>query len=552
MSYGKYGMKINVPANQQLPWSTNDPWYNLGGLIGMAWGDNYNRRGEARTIDEMQRVYNNMQNQPNSVSNQPLPQNLSATDSVMSPNLQVPDNIAKQYDMTRAIGTAKVAPDNRAPSTANTTTSSGTTVQQPQRDVAAEKLDAVADKYINAGTDNPDGDKRIIGTMTDAVRNGLATYDLSKLPMTDMNQMRALLVAEARKHGRTDYQIQRALEAVMPDLQSKVNEAKDNKWGQLRSILDQQIQSGQLDNAMVTYAEMGKLLPEKTAALKNKVDRMWEPFNARRKIDLLKDMYKLYDPSLSDQEATNLALYKNIRNPKQQEEYQRALAQYRPSARGGGGVGGGTSKRTITGTSKTGSKPDYWAYGGDGYKLAVKEYDDLSKIPPEERTPKQRAALEYYEKYLEGARRAIPDVDAINQAERQNIRARLAQGESVMNILASYPAGPQRELAHKMILDYAGTSADDSDLIMPYNGDTRTNGYPSGTLNYNGSYGGEDFELNQNATEPPADYSAPSINTDVDVDGAKILSRDALGNPTLTYKPNNGPLSLDYRKVFGF
>lgn len=305
MSNGKYSMKINAPANQQLPWSTNDPWYNLGGLIGAAWGDNYNRRGEAKAIDEMQRVYNNMQNQPNSVSNQPLPQNLSVSDNIMGQNLQVPDNIAKQYDMARAIGTANVVSDNKTPSTASTTTSSGATAQAPQRDVAAEKLDAVANKYINAGTDNPDGDKRIIGTMTDAVRNGLATYDLSKLPMTDMNQMRALLVAEARKHGRTDYQIQRALEAVMPDLQSKVNEAKNNKWGQLRSILDQQIQSGQLDNAMVTYAEMGKLLPEKTAALKNKVDRMWEPFNIDRKFDLQKDYYKRKF-GLSDREAQNM------------------------------------------------------------------------------------------------------------------------------------------------------------------------------------------------------------------------------------------------------
>lgn len=47
MGYGKYGMKLNV-QNMSTP-ITDDPWYNLGALIGTAWGKNYNDRGVEKT-----------------------------------------------------------------------------------------------------------------------------------------------------------------------------------------------------------------------------------------------------------------------------------------------------------------------------------------------------------------------------------------------------------------------------------------------------------------------------------------------------------------------
>ena len=53
MSYGAYGMKMNpnygVKINPNTGFSTgatsNDMWYNLGGLLGAIWANNYNQRG---------------------------------------------------------------------------------------------------------------------------------------------------------------------------------------------------------------------------------------------------------------------------------------------------------------------------------------------------------------------------------------------------------------------------------------------------------------------------------------------------------------------------
>ena len=137
------------------------------------------------------------------------------------------------------------------------------------------------------------------------------------------------------------------------------------------------------------------------------------------------------------------------------------------------------------------------------------------------------------------------------------IDARLRAGESPMDILASYPPGPMRELAHNLMLNNAGASSNFDDTVVPYNTDTRAESYHVG--DYNGAYSGIESDVNPSNTsktgpgysEPPMDYAAPDVNKNADVDGSTVLLRDRDGNPMLTYKPKNGKLTLDYREVFG-
>lgn len=66
MSYGAYGMKMNpnygVKINPSTGFSTgsssNDIFYNLGGLLGAIWGQNYNRRGTQKGVDESTEAIN--------------------------------------------------------------------------------------------------------------------------------------------------------------------------------------------------------------------------------------------------------------------------------------------------------------------------------------------------------------------------------------------------------------------------------------------------------------------------------------------------------------
>ena len=45
MSYGAYGMKINPSTGFAIGATNNDVLYNLGGLLGAIWANNYNQRG---------------------------------------------------------------------------------------------------------------------------------------------------------------------------------------------------------------------------------------------------------------------------------------------------------------------------------------------------------------------------------------------------------------------------------------------------------------------------------------------------------------------------
>ena len=428
MSTGKYGMKMQVPAaNQQFVLNSNDPWYNLGGLLGMMWGNNYNARGERKAEDEMRRLLYGGEIPANAISSQPLPENLSNADSVMGRNVQVPESLYNQYAATRAIGTAPVsadsadyvnankalnAPASNIPKMQDTKVSSvneskgmpksSLNGQIPQRDVAAEKWDAFNRTYGDPNTENPVADRRIIGTMTDVVKNGLATMDLSKLPLTDLNRMKQLLVAEARRNGRTDYQIERAWANIAPDVEAKVQEAKDTKWGDYQNLLNQQIQSGELDNAMMTYAEMAKLDPTKTKALQYKVDRMWEPFKMQRQFDLAKNFYKKNDTSLTDKQAGNLAMYKNIHSPTEME-----AMGYVSNGRGGYSLprtssgSGGRPRGTSSGT-----KAEKQAAWKDRVAWANNILGNPNATP--EMKQSATAVLEAYDRAMAGDQYVVP------------------------------------------------------------------------------------------------------------------------------------------------
>lgn len=58
MSYGAYGMKINPNTGFSTGSSNNDILYNLGGLLGAIWANNYNQRGIKKGTAEGQNAIN--------------------------------------------------------------------------------------------------------------------------------------------------------------------------------------------------------------------------------------------------------------------------------------------------------------------------------------------------------------------------------------------------------------------------------------------------------------------------------------------------------------
>lgn len=349
MSYGKFGMKMRynpyVSPQEQFGES-------LGNVLGTIWGENYNRRGiEKGEQEALKALYGEGESS-------------GAIGGSGGGSNNVPQELYQQAVGSGAIGASGNTPSVQA--SASTPPAAGGVIGasgdsglndriSAQDKIANEKWGILSAKY-GSGTDNPDGDKKIIGQTASTINNNLSSIPRGQLPITDSKALSYSIEAQLRKNGRTDYQIQQIMKNIGPQIDARVQENKDVLWEQYKDLLDKRIQSGELDNAMVTYAEMSKLDPVKTKALERKVNRMWEPFDMQRKFELSRDFYKKNDSSLTDKQASNYVLYGgSIYSPTEM-----VAMGYTPNSRGGysaprirasgGGGGGGRSRGGGSGT----------------------------------------------------------------------------------------------------------------------------------------------------------------------------------------------------------
>lgn len=644
MSYGAYGMKMNpnygVKINPSTGFSTgsssNDIFYNLGGLLGAIWANNYNQRGiqkgtaegqnaisdvlkayaEGRgqtddqvgvfqggnvTVDGQQvalpggaqqlartnGTYESAGNigaganginlgqgvatvpQGGTISSmdfaQPQSAAISATGSI--PQQYQPQNLTVNGQQVPSANFSQPQPQTTPSSdaSANGQGVAAPVVEAP-RDLKAEKQDYVVQKY--SGSDNPEEDKRTITATALAAKGQIANANLSNIPLSK-ESLSAIARSEMLKNGRTPYQIEQVMKIIEPDIANKVEQNNAQQFNALYDLYKQQVQSGQIDASALTYARMRQLNPTLAEGLSGQFKRNQSDFLEQYKYDQSVKML-MKNRGYSEQEAKNFLETGDTRYSQKDLQNMGYIAGRAPSYSYGGGGGGGRggygggtgngksrSRSAADGGSSSGGKAGFWDFGGAGYNLVSKELAELEKIPPENRTPEQREWYDYYKAYVEGARKSIPDVREAKRREGQIIDARLRSGESPMDILASYPPGPMRELAHNLMLNNTGASSNFDDVVIPYNSDTRAESYH--VSDYNGAYSGIESDVNPSNTskfgpgysEPPMDYAAPDVNKNADVDGSTVLLRDRDGNPMLTYKPKNGKLTLDYREVFG-
>ena len=321
MSYGKYGMKINV-GNYSVPWSPTDTSYNIGSLLGTIWGENYNRRGIERGTQEALDA-------------------LRAAQSVGN----VPDKLYDLGVQSGAIGAT--GGKLNAPAAASNTSNApiGATGDQSLTDkvsaqdtIATEKWGLIKNKY-NSGTPNPDGDAKVVGNTASNIANNLAGFDFSTLPVTNAKMLAQPIEAQLRAAGRTDYQIQEIMKRINPQLESKVqgnvNQATQMLYDQYKSL----VQQGRYDESSIIMGKILELNPTVGKALANQHNRNQQDFKMQYDFDKQVEWYKKNDPTLSDREARNMVMYKNFRNPKEQEAWNLAHG-YTANGRRIGATGG--------------------------------------------------------------------------------------------------------------------------------------------------------------------------------------------------------------------
>jgi hypothetical protein len=466
MATGKYGMKIN-PYNQYginygTGFSSTDPWYNIGALLGSIWGNNYNKRGVQGGMDEAKQILDDMtrrkygetigddsgyttgvgmtnigtnsvgglhQNtdqanaigtgtgftsgplgsttQPQQQGQQPPPQQgptLTVGGQQIQPQnfIQAPLSAAttKYADANESMGLPKSNIPNMNSDIAYASANqqmglpeATTLTETIPRDLSAEKLDYIANKYSTS--DNPDGDRAIVGMTANTVKNNIAQANAGDVPIIDPKQYQAAIRAELIKNGRTPYQIDQIIEMISPDIDSKVNSAKDLQFNRYYDLYKQQVQAGEYDNSALTYARMKQLNPTLAEGLSGQFKRNQSDFLTDYEIERTAQKYMKYDPTLSKRQAYNMALYKN---PYSMTE-QIAMGAARV-----GGTGRGYSTGTIrsssgtrsSGSTMAGKEPAYgtWngiKYGGTEHKAMQAEYDNLVAV--ENPTSSQRERM---------------------------------------------------------------------------------------------------------------------------------------------------------------
>lgn len=255
MSYGKYGMKINV-GNYSVPWSPTDTSYNIGSLLGTIWGENYNRRGIEKGNDAAKKYAE--QYYAGTLGQPPASQGVS-------------DEMYSNALKAGAIGNGKLtdaAKGNSQPQYENANKKLGlpggegaSNSISPQDVIANEKWQFVKDKY-GGTTPNPTGDSIAIGKISDTVNANLANLDTSKLPSMKADDAKKAIEAQLMKDGRTPYQIEQIMNNIMPSLQAKEKEYNKGMYGDLFEQYKDAVGAQDWTEAQMIGSQMAKYDPE--------------------------------------------------------------------------------------------------------------------------------------------------------------------------------------------------------------------------------------------------------------------------------------------------
>lgn len=439
MSYGAYGMKMNpnygVKINPNTGFSTgttsNDMWYNLGGLLGAIWANNYNQRGIQKGTVEGQNAISDALNTYMDGHGQAdgfnggnvtvdgqqvaLPggaQQLARTNGTyesagnigagangvnfgqgvmaapqggtinsmdftqpQSAAVSATGSIPQQYQpQNLTVNGQQVPSANFSQPQPQTTPSSD--VSANGQGVAAPAVEAPRDlkaekqDYVvqkYSDTDNPEEDKRAITATALAAKGQIANANLSNIPLSK-ESLSAIARSEMLKNGRTPYQIEQVMKIIEPDIANKVEQNNAQQFSALYDLYKQQVQSGQIDASALTYARMRQLNPTLAEGLSGQFKRNQSDFLEQYKYDQSVKML-MKNRGYSEQEAKNFLETGDTRYSQKDLQSMGYIAGRAPSyGYGGGGGGGGRGSRGGYGGGTGGGRSRSVAGGGSTSK----------------------------------------------------------------------------------------------------------------------------------------------------------------------------------------
>lgn len=479
MSYGAYGMKMNpnygVKINPNTGFSTgatsNDMWYNLGGLLGAIWANNYNQRGIQKGTVEGQNAISDALNAYMDGHGQAdgfnggnvtvdgqqvaLPggaQQLARTNGTyesagnigagangvnfgqgvmaapqggtinsmdftqpQSAAVSATGSIPQQYQPQNLTVNGQQVPSANFSQPQPQTTSSSD-VPASGQGVAAPAVEAPRDlkaekqDYVvqkYSDTDNPEEDKRAITATALAAKGQIANANLSNIPLSK-ESLSAIARSEMLKNGRTPYQIEQVMKIIEPDIANKVEQSNAQQFSALYDLYKQQVQSGQIDASALTYARMRQLNPTLAEGLSSQFKRNQSDFLEQYKYDQSVKML-MKNRGYSEQEAKNFLETGDTRYSQKDLQSMGYIAGKAPSyGYGGGGSRGGYSSGTGSGRRR--STTGGPASKGPAWDKRVEWARSVLENPNASPELKQSATnvLEAYDRYMAGDNYVVP------------------------------------------------------------------------------------------------------------------------------------------------
>ena len=587
MSYGAYGMKMNpnygVKINPNTGFSTgatsNDMWYNLGGLLGAIWANNYNQRGIQKGTVEGQNAISdalnaymdghgqadgfnggnvtvdgqqvalpggaqqiaktngtyesagnigagaNGVNLGQGITAAPQSGAISSMDFVQpqSTAISATGSIPQQYQpQNLTVNGQQVPSANFSQPQPQTTPSSDASANG--QGVAAPAVEAPRDlkaekqDYVvqkYSDTDNPEEDKRAITATALAAKGQIANANLSNIPLSK-ESLSAIARSEMLKNGRTPYQIEQVMKIIEPDIANKVEQNNAQQFNALYDLYKQQVQSGQIDASALTYARMRQLNPTLAEGLSGQFKRNQGDFLEQYKYDQSVKML-MKNRGYSEQEAKNFLETGDTRYSQKDFQNMGYIAGKAPSY----GYGGGGSR---------GSRGGGGGYGG-GKSRSVAGGGSTSKGPA-------------WDKRIEWARSVLENPNAspeLKQSATNVLRAydRYMAGDNYVVPASVVKAELQKAIgngeltydeARNWIYFDSGLGEDEQRIVDKWFRDTY------GDLENPDSEGGrEEFDAvlsNNTSTSTPEPEEVPNANGHTGI----LASLEALGEAWDNFK----------------
>lgn len=587
MSYGAYGMKMNpnygVKINPNTGFSTgatsNDMWYNLGGLLGAIWANNYNQRGIQKGTVEGQNAISdalnaymdghgqadgfnggnvtvdgqqvalpggaqqlartngtyesagnigagaNGVNLGQGITAAPQSGAISSMDFIQpqSTAISATGSIPQQYQpQNLTVNGQQVPSANFSQPQPQTTPSSD--VPASGQGVAAPAVEAPRDlkaekqDYVVQkynDTDNPEEDKRAITATALAAKGQIANANLSNIPLSK-ESLSAIARSEMLKNGRTPYQIEQVMKIIEPDIANKVEQNNAQQFSALYDLYKQQVQSGQIDASALTYARMRQLNPTLAEGLSGQFKRNQSDFLEQYEYDQSVKML-MKNRGYSEQEAKNFLETGDTRYSQKDLQNMGYIAGKAPSY----GYGGGGSR---------GSRGGGGGYGG-GRSRSVAGGGSTSKGPA-------------WDKRIEWARSVLENPNAspeLKQSATNVLRAydRYMAGDNYVVPASVVKAELQKAIgngeltydeARNWIYFDSGLGEDEQRIVDKWFRDTY------GDLENPDSEGGrEEFDAvlsNNTSTSTPEPEEVPNANGHTGI----LASLEALGEAWDNFK----------------